>query len=57
MCKVSKCVTLRVAPIVRNFLVSTREGNRLESQEYNLARIVTSKLDNTTNLLVVDAVN
>ncbi len=50
-------ITLCSAALVRNRLVTTGKGNRLERKEVDLLGVVESELDDASDLLVVDAVD
>src|SRR6185369_15756878 len=50
-------VALLQATMFSDFFVTTCKGNRLERKERNLLRIVESKTNNRTDLVVVDSIN
>jgi len=55
--EVRERVALRGSTLVGNFLVASSERNRLEREEIDLPRVIEGELDNSSDLLVVDAVD
>jgi len=55
--EVRQGVALRCAALVRNLFVAAGEGHGLEGEEVDLLGVVERELDDTADLLVVDAVD
>ena len=57
MGEVRQCVTLRLAPLIGNSLVTSSERNRLEGEEGDDLWIFQGKLDDSADLLIVNTVD
>ena len=57
MSEVRQCVSLSVPAFVADLFVASSKRDRLERKESNLPRVVESKLDDASDLLIVYTVN
>ena len=56
MCQMGEGVALAQPAFVRDFLISTCKGDRLERDKGDLLRVVEGKTDNRPHLIIVDII-